>query len=96
MVEPLILTSLMSIAISNLILNPDRFVICPNAKGKAGDGLTAASINFKFSIVLSFRTQAGPFIMATGPAVNLYPFDNVTGVRMTSTWSSDFGIRTDS
>ena len=63
------------------LLGSDRLVIRPNVEGGAGEGLTAASINFELLYRYVFPGSSWAIYQGTGPAINLYRFDDMTDVQ---------------
>ena len=64
-----------------LVLGSDNFLIRPNVEGGTGAGLTAASVNFEFLYRYTFPGSIWAIYQGTGPAVNLYRFDDMTDVQ---------------
>ena len=73
------------------VLGSDRFVIRSNVEGGAGDGLTAASVNFEFLYRYVFPGSSWAIYHGTGPAVNLYRFNDMTDVQ--GGLNAVFGVR---
>ena len=64
-----------------LELGSDRFVLRPNVEGGFGEDLTVANINFELLYRYVFPGSSWAVYQGTGPAVNVYRFDDATDVR---------------